>query len=136
MTGISYKFLTSGNCRYLKHQTDSDSDTAFGDSDNGTAYCCTVCAAEITSGRFITTVNGEHQHTKSNPQGHYFSIRCFTAAPGCDNRGVATEEYTWFAGYKWQVALCASCGIQLGWRFSGDGEFFALVSDSIQECEQ
>ena len=39
--------------------------------------------------------------------------------------GTATVEFTWFAGYSWQIPLCGGCGNQLGWLFqraeSSDG---------------
>jgi hypothetical protein len=28
-----------------------------------------------------------------------------------------TEEYSWFKGFSWKIALCRLCAIQLGWLF-------------------
>jgi hypothetical protein len=68
-----------------------------------------------------------------NPHELMFHIGCFAAAPGCAQVDIATAEWTWFSGYRWQVALCRHCGIHLGWRYRGAGSdaFFGLILDRL-----
>ena len=62
-----------------------------------------------------------------------FAVGCFAAAPGCTVVGQPSEEFTWFAGTRWQVAVCASCGTHLGWRYEriSGGIFFGLLLDRL-----
>jgi len=57
-----------------------------------------------------------------------FNFGCFQKAPGCSALGIATDEYTWFSGYKWQLAVCAGCGEHLGWLFRGESGFYGLIT--------
>lgn len=52
-----------------------------------------------------------------NPHGLMFEVGCFRQAPGCAVIGGSSEEFTWFAGHRWQVAICARCGLHMGWLF-------------------
>ncbi len=63
-----------------------------------------------------------------NPSGVVFDIRCFSQAPGVQVTGRKSSEFSWFAGFDWQLGLCRGCGIQLGWFFSGSGSFYALIA--------
>ncbi len=95
---------------------------------------CRTCRHTITLPEHRTTASGSFRHTFFNPHGVLFEIGCFSAADGCRLYGTETTEFTWFAGFAWQVALCARCAIHLGWRFrSADATFFALILDRLQE---
>jgi len=46
--------------------------------------------------------------------------------------GAASDDFTWFAGFAWRVALCRACGEHLGWSYHRlASEFVALIDDRI-----
>lgn len=99
------------------------------DGDDGQRIYCAQCRAPVTHRRARTSIGGSHEHVFRNPHGLEFHIGCFGTARGCAASGPATDEWTWFPGYSWQFAMCAACGIHLGWRYrsrSGDS-FFGLI---------
>ena len=96
---------------------------------------CAACGSPVTDESQRTNVQGSHDHFCINPADEEFHIGCFVNAPGCAVGGVPTEEYSWFPGYKWRYALCASCGEHLGWEFLGLGNFFGLVLDRLKKAE-
>lgn len=93
---------------------------------------CARCGHTITRQDQRIAVNGTHAHDFTNPHGLTFHIGCFRDAPGCIPFGAATTEFTWFPGYAWQIADCASCGVHLGWLFtsSADG-FYGLILNRL-----
>lgn len=93
---------------------------------------CAQCRHPITHQDERIRVSGAHEHTCTNPHGFTFHIGCFRAASGCAASGEATLEHTWFAGYAWKVALCANCGMQLGWRYEApEDRFYGLILDRL-----
>jgi len=95
---------------------------------------CRECGAEITDKSFATKVNDSHEHSFFNPHGYVFQIRCFSVATGCTLAGKPSNEFSWFAGHTWQVAICRSCMTHLGWRFQSDSiSFYGLIRDKIKE---
>jgi hypothetical protein len=93
---------------------------------------CRVCGFAICHPDDAITVAGAHRHTFANPHGIVFEIGCFGNAPGCARVGAATDDFTWFAGYRWRIALCAGCHEHLGWRFEGAGDsFYGLILDRL-----
>lgn len=95
------------------------------------ALHCAVCAHEITRQRQAVTVNGRHEHAFFNPAGIAFEIRCFRGAPGAAPQGEPTGEFTWFAGYRWQIALCTACQAHLGWLFTNGSSFYGLIGSRL-----
>ncbi|GEM_PF-352942 len=95
---------------------------------------CANCGSRITRPVSRISVDGSHRHTFANPLGVVFEIGCFAPAPGCLVTGEATADFTWFRGYKWRIAICASCYTHLGWRFeAGHGDaFFGLILDRLR----
>ena len=47
--------------------------------------------------------------------------------------GPETDEFTWFKGYRWRIAVCGRCQVHLGWRFrsANRAEFHALILDKL-----
>ncbi len=91
---------------------------------------CVQCGNLVTMGRWRISVNGDHQHTVFNPAGMLFEVLCFKEAPGVRAFGPRSGEFTWFPGTIWQVALCRSCRLQLGWQYTGAARppvFFGLI---------
>lgn len=77
-------------------------------------------------------VNGSHEHAFFNPAGIAFQIRCFRTAPGAAAQGDASNAFTWFPGYRWQVALCSTCHTHLGWLFANGSAFFGLIASRLR----
>jgi hypothetical protein len=93
---------------------------------------CALCRHPITHQDERIPVNGRDEHTCTNPGGYTFRIGCFREAAGCTAVGAGTTAHTWFKGYAWQVALCASCERHLGWRFQAPaGYFHGLILDRL-----
>ncbi len=109
------------------HETESD-ETA---EENKKLFCI-FCDNYVTDLNAAISINGEHTHTFSNPAGYTYTINCFQSAPGCLTIEDSTDEHSWFNGYEWQVAVCHSCKEQLGWLFSNNHQFYALITDRLR----
>lgn len=94
---------------------------------------CSFCKNHITNIDEAISINGAQWHTFKNPAGFTYSVSCYRSAPGCSVTGVSTNEYSWFSGYEWQVAICNSCKEQLGWLFTNDQRFYALITDRLTQ---
>jgi hypothetical protein len=94
---------------------------------------CKACGHDITSDGERISINGQHVHTRMNPAGFEYTFDCFREAPGCRQVGTPSYEHTWFAGYCWQIAVCAGCGEQLGWLFRNQDGFYGLIKDRLAE---
>jgi hypothetical protein len=105
------------------------------DADPGQAIRCRRCLKTITLPPERISVQGAHRHTFANPQGLVFEIGCFRSAAGCAGAGRTTDEFSWFPGFKWQIALCAGCLAHLGWRYVSPGgeSFHGLILDRLME---
>ena len=95
---------------------------------------CRNCNAIITFPFERMMVDGLHRHTFANPHGIVFEIGCFRNAKGCAYSGPITDEFSWFKGYHWQIAVCGSCLQHMGWIFrSADRQpFHGLVLDRLK----
>ena len=94
---------------------------------------CRECLHAITREEDRTQVHGAHQHTFANPSGLVFTIGCFQAAEGCGAAGSPSDEFTWFKGYAWRVAVCTGCLAHLGWLFTtpSGAAFWGLILDHL-----
>lgn len=103
----------------------------------GRALACVFCRRPITTTAAATLVSGAHEHSFANPDGDKFRIGCFSDATNLKKYGPSTLEYTWFAGYSWQIEMCANCRHQLGWLYRSSGHMFhGLILDSLVEMEE
>jgi hypothetical protein len=94
----------------------------------GERLLCFLCGNLITWGSARSTIDGAHEHTRENPSGLVFHIGCFREAPGCGVVGEPSDDYPWFPGYLWQIAVCRGCRAHLGWLFQCQGDvFFGLI---------
>lgn len=87
------------------------------DIDTDKYLLCRQCLQIISSPAERIEVQGAHTHTFANPQGIIYEIGCFKTAKGCEYTGIPTNEYTWFRGYRWRIAMCGVCLTHLGWLF-------------------
>ena len=85
---------------------------------------CIQCHHPITQKDATIEVNGQHQHTFTNPHGYVYRIGCFSDAPGCVPVSQPTTTFSWFPGYAWQIVVCHQCQHLLGWAFQGKGDHF------------
>ena len=94
---------------------------------------CAACRSPVTSSDRAIAVQGSHRHLFMNPAGIVYEIGCFSSAGGCAVHGHPTMEFTWFAGFTWQFALCGHCMCHLGWFYSAPGgaSFFGLILENI-----
>jgi hypothetical protein len=98
---------------------------------------CRQCRQAVTRETDRIAVQGAHRHTFANPHGIVFEIGCFKNTISCGYAGEATDEFSWFAGYRWRVCFCSLCLTHLGWIFSsnGDDTFHGLILDRLIEPE-
>jgi len=94
---------------------------------HGRKLRCRACQNVITDEGQRVSIDGEHVHSRVNPAGISFCFGCFRSAPGCSALGVASEEFSWFTGCRWKVAVCSGCGDHLGWSFNGSRSFYGLI---------
>lgn len=96
---------------------------------------CRECLHAISHRSQQIIINGAHEHTFANPHGIVFEIGCFKSALGCGYVGMPTEEFSWFKGFIWQIAVCGSCLTHVGWLFtsSSSESFIGLILDRIRE---
>lgn len=94
---------------------------------------CRQCRNIIASPDDRITIQGAHRHTFANPHGIVFEIGCFKGVKGCGHVGAPSDEFSWFSGYSWRVAVCFMCLTHLGWRFAAHGKesFHGLILDRL-----
>lgn len=85
---------------------------------------CAACGRRVTHEDHRIEVGGAHAHTFVNPGGFVHEVACFGYATGLRYLGDPDPAFTWFPGYSWQVAACATCGAHLGWLFRCAGDQF------------
>lgn len=97
---------------------------------------CAACLAPITVASARVEKAGRHHHTCVNPAGCVFHIACFASAPGAVAHGDPSDHFSWFDGYRWQMASCRGCTAHLGWSFSGavaNDVFWGLIRAQLVE---
>ncbi|KAL5697535.1 hypothetical protein ACHQM5_028668 [Ranunculus cassubicifolius] len=53
-----------------------------------------------------------------NPHGYVHEIMTLYKVNGLALIGHPDKAYSWFPGYAWTIAVCATCEMQLGWLFT------------------
>ncbi|UCH21765.1 MAG: hypothetical protein JSU83_00370 [Deltaproteobacteria bacterium] len=106
-------------------------------SDDDKYILCRHCRQVITHPAERIEMGGSHTHTFANPHGIVYEIGCFRSAPGCGYTGPATDEFSWFKGFYWRIAVCRSCLTHLGWLFTSTGnvQFNGLILDRLIKSE-
>jgi cereblon len=80
---------------------------------------CRHCLSEISDASALFGMDSDNPiRVFPNPHGTLREIMTVRFATGLHLVGPPTTEFTWFAGYAWEVAYCESCARHLGWRFS------------------
>ena len=139
MTALAWQTRTwqlfdtsSHDLEAIRHLLEEDSDNT---RRAARALVCNRCRYPISTDAQRIDIAGSHSHTCTNPHGIVYNIGCFSAAPGCDEVGPAYSEFSWFSGYRWQVAICGNCQEHLGWHFHGEQSFYGLIHDRLSPAE-
>ena len=98
---------------------------------------CRDCGNPVTHPSERISKNGVHVHTFANPSGILYEIGCFRSVIGCGYVGPATDEFSWFKGYRWKIAYCNRCLSHLGWLFMSpvNEPFHGLILDRLTDPE-
>ena len=118
-----------------RSSVDTRQRTAEDTPDTENKIRCKACRQVITHRKEMISVNGAHRHSFANPTGLVFEIGCFGSAWGCSHVGPTTNEFTWFKGYFWKIAICGKCQTHLGWRFSASSGhvFHGLILNRLTD---
>lgn len=74
-----------------------------------------------------------------NPGGYVHEIMTFYKANGLALIGRPTKEYSWFPGYAWTIANCATCERHMGWLFTATNKrlkprsFYGIRSSQVAD---
>lgn len=94
---------------------------------------CAACERRISHADYRIEVAGAHAHTCVNPDGFVHHLGCFAVATGLAYLGPTETGFSWFPGFTWQLAHCATCDRHLGWIYRCAGEsFHGLVLDRLR----
>ena len=112
-------------------KTEDKTDVEISDDDQH--ILCRQCLLIITRETERIAVNGTHQHACANPHGIVFEIGCFRSAVGCRHVGPSSNEWSWFPGFNWKIAVCHRCLIHLGWFFarSTPDRFYGFILNRL-----
>ncbi|CAG4942173.1 unnamed protein product [Parnassius apollo] len=101
--------------------------------------CCSSCMAEIARREDIFAMSSDGVHSNyTNLGGYMHDIVTVSRASNTHLSGRPSREYSWFPGYAWTIAVCASCMAHVGWRFDctkrslRPQQFFALCRNYVQ----
>jgi hypothetical protein len=97
----------------------------------GEDWLCAWCLNPVATDSDRFKIEGKSEFCFSNPMGVRFEIMTFSRAIGCGPAGMPTLENTWFPGHAWCFSHCDQCDQQLGWSYSGQHQFVALIKDRI-----
>jgi len=84
---------------------------------------CSRCHGPLAAKRAVFTLPGADGTVGAyvNPHGFIhqtLTLRTLVRDARVVLDGQPESRDSWFAGYAWQIAYCAVCGLHLGWRFS------------------
>jgi len=86
----------------------------------GRSFHCLHCGLAVSSSDRLLEIEGKVRHLFTNPMGIVCDLVTFISCPGATPLGSPTMEHTWFAGYRWRLALCRGCGNHLGWHYEAE----------------
>lgn len=81
------------------------------------AFACSNCNAMISTSDQLVKIGGTSRHRFVNPAGVNCEFLTLRSCHGVIADGPATEEYSWFSGYRWRLAFCLQCFQHLGWHY-------------------
>ena len=122
-------------CSFLRPKRQGQTESSLGGQE-GARLVCAACRHVIADASLRVEMAGTHIHGFTNPHGLYFEIGCFSKAPGCTFDGHASDEFSWFPGYRWRVAACGGCGGHMGWLFESKLHRFVGLILAALEVEE
>ena len=134
-TAISLGNHSWGESEHLTYLEEGPS--IFKDEDRGRTgkknLVCASCRHLVTKVSEKIDVRGRHDHSFHN-LGYPVKLGCFRNAQGCTGVERVSHGYSWFPGYAWQIQLCESCYIQLGWKYMTQYDsFYGLIFGTLRE---
>jgi hypothetical protein len=120
--------------------SERSADDEVASADDAVRWLCAACRTKITDGSAVFGPTGAAPvQVFTNPEGRVCQVLTVLHAQSLSLIGPATDEYTWFPGFAWRVALCAHCFSHLGWRYqaivagASPPVFFGLLLDALVE---
>ena len=120
-----------------------DRDAEILEADGGEQrLVCLDCRAVITSRESALSLDRESpERVLFNPAGIVMRVLTVRHATGLELVGGRTDEFTWFDGYTWRIALCRDCGQHLGWLYEAlddrtPASFWGLLVERLSEDDQ
>ncbi len=100
--------------------------------------CCAACATPVGSRDDAWSPDGGPvERVFFNPAGIVMKVVTLATASNLALVSDPTDEFTWFDGFAWRIAVCGGCGLHLGWRFqpaAGAGAtFWGLLVERLRE---
>ncbi|HWQ90997.1 MAG TPA: cereblon family protein [Clostridia bacterium] len=94
-------------------------------------WLCLWCHNRVANERDRFRYQGKDEFAFTNPDGVHFQIITFSCILGCVRTGTPTLQHTWFPDHSWSYCQCDQCGQHLGWFYSGENTFIALIKSRI-----
>ncbi|OIW14579.1 hypothetical protein TanjilG_32921 [Lupinus angustifolius] len=101
---------------------------------------CKICQTIIAKRSDMLVMSNEGPlGAYVNLGGYVHEIMTLNKADGITPVGPSATEYSWFPGYAWTIAKCATCRTQLGWLFSATkrklkpSSFWGIRSSQVAE---
>ncbi|MEE2904697.1 MAG: cereblon family protein [Myxococcota bacterium] len=98
---------------------------------------CARCRQQLADTSSIFSLAGQPTHNAfANPAGFLRVVITFESVRNYTEEGHVTKDFTWFAGYSWQVIYCQSCKSHLGWKYHSNTQgtpnlFYGLLQTAI-----
>jgi hypothetical protein len=122
----------SGSPRAALSSGEASTPGELGASDR--ALRCAACGNPLARAADVCAPGGGlARRVFANPAGRVFEVVCVRRMLDAHAVGRPTLEHTWFPGLAWSVLLCGKCAAHVGWRFHGEGGFFALITTAVVE---
>ncbi|VDO03218.1 unnamed protein product [Rodentolepis nana] len=106
---------------------------------------CSQCRTAISSQTNVICLTDEGSvQAYVNPHGIIFDMLTLSTVyqRSIVLVGSPTSEYSWFPGYAWTIAECATCGVPLGWRFTATRDnlqprlFWGIKREALQHINE
>jgi hypothetical protein len=95
-------------------------------------WVCAACATPVSWPHAAFGIaGGPVEQTFANPAGFVFVVVTVDQTANLVLVGEESSDFSWFPGTTWRTVCCGGCGQHLGWRFTGDCVFWALIRTRI-----
>ena len=88
------------------------------DSTESPTIRCAWCRQELSDTASIFSLWGQSTHSAfANPNGQLKVVITFQQVRNYLADSYVTDDFTWFAGYSWQIIYCNTCKAHIGWKY-------------------